>query len=107
MTAEQAGIAPAATAAVEDELAGKRRRSDARLDLKRRLVFLGAHHVITVPLPAEAGGVGITGQPWNAARDRVACLTGRAVDRLGRLADGLQICPGIVGTTEARAVRDS
>ena len=108
VAAEQPGIAAAAAAGVEHELAGKRRPgATPGLDLKRRLVFLGAGHVVTVPLPAEAGGVRVAGQPRNAADDRVACAARRAVERLGRIADDLQRAPASRAQRAARAVRDS
>ena len=72
MAAGQTGIATAAAAAVEHELARKIGGLDPRLDLKRCLVLLAARHVVAVPLPAEALCIRVAGKPRYSPNDRIA-----------------------------------
>ena len=88
----QAGIPTAAAAGVEHQparpaLAG----SMPRLDPERRLVLLGPHDVIAVPLPAEAGDVGIAREPGNRSDDREPPGAGPAGQLPRRVAFDLQI----------------
>ncbi len=90
MAAGQPGIAAAATAPVEYELARKIGRSDTGLDLKRGLVFLVTHHVITVPLAAKALGIRVAGKPGYTRSDRIAQAARRASQRPGRVSTNLE-----------------
>ena len=70
MAADQAGVPAAAAAGVEHEPARQVARRDPGLHPERRLVLLGPHHVIAVPLASEARRVGIARQPGNPPDDR-------------------------------------
>ena len=90
MAAGQTGIATTAATAVEHELARKIGWRNARLDLKRCLVFLAARHVVAVPLPAKALCIRVAGKPRYPPDDRIACAARRAIKRLGRIIGNLQ-----------------
>ncbi len=86
----QPGIATAAAARVEHQLTRQVARRYPGLDRKRRLILLGPHHVVAVPLPAEAGGVRISGQPGYAVNNRHDRRTIPASEFMGRVADDIE-----------------
>ena len=99
----QAGIAAAAAAGVKHQTTRQiARRMTPVLTLKRRLVLLGPRHVVTVPLPAETGGVGIrkTRQPGNPVDDRHRYRAVSASQLPGRIAHDLQIAVPAAGATD-------
>src|SRR5262249_7443163 len=75
------GIAPAAAAGVEHPFPFQVARVDPRLDPEHRAVFLVAGHIIAVPLPAEAGdvGIGLAREPGDPAHDRIGCWAATVV----------------------------
>ena len=90
MAAGQTGIATTAATAVEHELARKIGWRNARLDLKRCLVFLAVRHVVAVPLPAKALCIRVAGKPRYPPDDRIVCAARRAIKSLGRIIGNLQ-----------------
>jgi hypothetical protein len=80
MRGQKTGVAAAAAARVEHELAPQCLRIDTCLDSEDGLVFLGARDVVTVPLVAETGGVELAGKPGNAIDDRERTSTTFALD---------------------------
>ena len=59
MRSDQPGVAAAAATGIEHQPAGQVAGCDARLDEEGRFVFLRPDDVISVPLAAETGGVGV------------------------------------------------
>ena len=87
--AEQAGVAAAAAAGVEDELAGEGGGIPAGFDAEDGVVLGGAGDVVAVPLAAEAGDVGFAGEAGDVVDDGVGRATTAAFEcGLAALDDG-------------------
>ncbi len=84
MAADEARVSTSAAAGIEHQLAGQFVGRHAGLDAESRLIFVRSHHIVTVPLAAEAGCIGVARQAGDFFDDREAGPAGATAKCLRR-----------------------